>query len=425
MTPDTLVPFRWPRSWDQASHLNLLARSPINCLVVDAGAGPVADAARAAGKTVLAEASLGGAALSKINWAAAGPRVVLNDLFWPRMRLAQRGTADDADAGPTGAPWIDSNSWVARLAAVRAPGASLWLDFAPDPKEPPPEQAGYITAIADTAAASARWIVTLDETLAKAVAAGNVEAVKKWSGIVSALTFFEERRQWARWDPWGPVGVLSSFAGDDEYMGHEVLNLAARRNLLYRVLDRKMPATQRLEGLRAVLYVDTEAPEPALVAKLRTFAEAGGLLIAPLAAGKLFPAGKPLTCAVDGYALRSVGKGRIAAATREWDDPYFLAADVHSLVSRKNDPVRVFNGRSLWLHYSVAPKQAAALLQLVSFSSRMNQTVSLAPAQPWRSAAFYSVGAAEPKTLNAVDVDGRPEFHLPPFSWYAALEFKS
>jgi hypothetical protein len=392
---------------------------------LETAAGTIAEAARAAGKTVLETKSLAAATLSKINWSAAGSRVVINDLFWPRMKLAQRGQGDDSDAGPTGAPWIDSNSWVARLAAVRAPSASVWLDFEPDPKEAPPELPGYVTAIADSAAAGARWIVTLDETLAKALAAGNAEAMKKWDGIVSSLGFFEARREWARWDPWGPVGVLSSFAGDDEYMGHEVLNLAARRNLLYRVLDRKMPATQRLEGLRAVLYVDTEAPEPALVSRLRAFAEAGGMLIVPAAAGKLFPPGKPLSCAVDGYALRSAGKGRIAAATREWDDPYFLAADVHSLVSRKNDPVRVFNGRSLWLHYAVAPKQTAALLQLVSFSSRTNQTVSLAPAQPWRTAMFHAFGSAEPKPLNAVEVDGRPEFHLPPFSNYAALEFRS
>ena len=403
----------------------VLARSPINCLIVEAGAGPIAEAARGAGRTVLETRSLAAAPLSKINWGAAGSRVVISDLSWPRMKLARRGGGDDSEAGPTGAPWIDSNSWVARLAAVRAPGKPIWLDFKPDPKEPPPAEAGYVTAIADAAAAGARWIVTLDEALAKGLAAGNAEASRSWGGIVSALAFFEARREWARWDPWGPVGVLSSFAGDDEYMGQEVLNLAARRNLLYRVLDRKVPDTHRVEGLRAVLYVDSQPPAPALKAKLSAFAESGGLLILPPEVGKLFPPGKPLPCAVAGYRQQAAGKGRVAVATQDWDDPYFLAADVHSLVSRKHDPVRLFNGRSLWMHYSIEPKRQAALLQLVSFTSRANQSVSLAPTRPWRTAAMHTIGTGEPRILNAVDVDGHPEFQLPPFSWYVALEFKS
>ena len=114
----------------------VLARSPINCLIVEAGAGPIAEAARADGKTVLETNSLAAAPLSKINWGAAGSRVVISGLFWPRMKLSRRGGGDDSEAGPTGAPWIDSNSWVARLAAVRAPGKPVWLHFEPDPKEP-------------------------------------------------------------------------------------------------------------------------------------------------------------------------------------------------------------------------------------------------------------------------------------------------
>ena len=114
----------------------VLARSPINCLIVEAGAGPIAEAARADGKTVLETNSLAAAPLSKINWGAAGSRVVISGLFWPRMKLSRRGGGDDSEAGPTGAPWIDSKSWVARLAAVRAPGKPVWLHFEPDPKEP-------------------------------------------------------------------------------------------------------------------------------------------------------------------------------------------------------------------------------------------------------------------------------------------------
>ncbi len=205
-----------------------------------------------------------------------------------------------------------------------------------------------------------------------------------------------------------------------------MLNLAARRNLLYRILDRSMPASQKLDGLRAVLYVDDGQPDAGLKARLVAFARAGGLLIVPRALASQFPAERPRQCPVAGYELRTFGKGTLAAATVDWDDPYFLAADVHSLVSRRNDPVRLFNGRSLWAHYSIpAAGTTAALLQLVSFANRPSQTVSVASARPWRSAALHVMGSGTPIVLEPHKVEALTEFNLPPFSYYAAVEFQA
>ena len=145
----------------------------------------------------------------------------------------------------------------------------------------------------------------------------------------------------------------------------------------------------------------------------------------PRALAAQFAGGKPVPCPVGGYDLRSLGKGQLATATREWDDPYFLAADVHSLVSRRNDPVRLFNARSLWGHYSVAADGHRALLQLVGFTSRPNDSVSIGLPRPWRSVAMYQTESEAPAMLGAVTVEGRREIHLPAFTHYAAVEFRS
>jgi hypothetical protein len=97
---------------------------------------------------------------------------------------------------------------------------------------------------------------------------------------------------------------------------------------LYRVLDRSNPASQKLEGLRGVLYVDSDPPSAGLKAQLDAFARTGGLLIVPHALAAEFSGGKPAPCPVAGYDLRLLGKGLLATAAREWEDPYFLAADV-------------------------------------------------------------------------------------------------
>jgi hypothetical protein len=406
--------------------LGSFSQNPINCLIFEslAAAKPIADAARAAGLTVLEWNSLGAAPLDEVKWDSPAPQTVITGLEWPRMKMAARRSAD-VDAGPTGAPWIDSNTWVARLAAVRAPHRPVWLGFELAKGDPAPGEAAYNIAIADSAATGARWMVSLDDHLTKGIPAGNAEALKIWRSIGAALAFFEKHRDWAAWEPWGSIGILSSFAGKDEFLGQEVLNLSARRNLLYRVVDRSAPASHKLEGLRAVLYVDSDSPSPALKAKLDAFVRAGGLLIIPHALASEFAGGRPIPGPVAGYDLRSLGKGSLAVAARNWDDPFFLAADVHSLVMRRNDPVRLFNARSLWQHYSVAPDGRASLLQLVGFTGRPNQSVSIAPARPWRSAALYTIGCSAPAVLEPIQVEGRPEFHLPAFSHYAALEFRS
>jgi hypothetical protein len=425
-SPDKLVPFRWPSAWTDPALLRLFADSPINCVLFESlgSAGSVVEPARRAGLAVLEWNSLGAAPLDEIQWKSAAPQTVITGLVWPRIKMSAKATAE-IEAGPTGAPWIDSNTWVARLAAVRAPHRPVWLSFEPAKDDPVPGEAEYSIAIADSAASGARWIVSLDESLRKGLPIGNAYAGKIWRSILSALAFFEKHRDWNSWDRSGPVGILSSYAGNDQFMGQELLNLAARRNLLYRVLDRLTPNSQKLDGLRAVLYLDSDMPNAELKAKLDEFARAGGLLIVPRSVAAQFVGEKSVPCQVAGYDVRSFGRGRVAASTRDWDDPFFLAADLHNLVGRRNDPVLLFNGQSLWEHYSTPAGGRAALLQLVSFTSRPKESVSMIPARPWRSAAFYTLGSATPATLEPVRVQGRPEFHLPAFSYYGALEFRS
>jgi len=422
---DHLVPFRWPSVWSDPALLRLFAASPINCLLFESlsAARPVVEAARAAGLTTLEWSSLGAAPLEQVEWDSAASQTAITGLVWPRIKISKGES--DVDAGPTGAPWIDSNSWVARLAAVRAPNRPVWLGFELAKDDPTPDLATYNIAIADSAASGARWMMALDEGLRKGLPAGNADAVKTWRGILATLAFFEKRRQWAAWERWGSIGILSSFAGKDEFMGQELLNLAARRNLLYRVLDRAHPASQKFEGLPAALYVDSEPPSAELKAKLDAFARSGGMLIVPHALAAQFPGEAPVATQVAGYEVKSLGKGSVAAATRDWDDPFFLAADVHNLVKRRNDPVALFNARSLWEHYSVAPEGRGALLQFVAFTSRPTESVSVAPAKAWRSAAMHTIGSDAPAILEPAKVEGRMEFHLPPFSWYTAVEFRS
>jgi hypothetical protein len=140
----------------------------------------------------------------------------------------------------------------------------------------------------------------------------------------------------------------------------------------------------------------------------------------------MFKAGRPMDCAVAGYEMRALGKGSLAAATRDWDDPFRVAVDAQNLVSRRYDPIRLFNGASNRTHYSVAPDGQTSLVQLVSFATRPPANLmSLRMERPHRSVALYTLDSADPVPLRAVRVEGKPEYQLPQFFSYAALEVKA
>jgi hypothetical protein len=425
LSADQVIPFRWPAGWTDPRLVSLLEGGPVNCVLFDgAPAQPLAEAVRKAGLVVREWSTLAAAPLGETKWNSSDPILAITDVAWPRIKPQARGGGAQAVSGPTGVPWIDSTSWVARLAISRAPGKQIWLGFTP-PQDAPPSEAAYQVAIADCAATTARWMISLHPALGAGLAAGNADALKTWRSMLDTLSFFEKRRAWRSYTHDGPLGIVSTFAGTNEFLGTEVLNLAARRNLLYRVIDRSAIASADLTGLRAVLWLDPERPSPTLVDKLANFAKAGGLLIAQRKAVVDFKAGNVLDCPVTGYELRAFGKGTLAAPLRDWDDPYWVAVDVHNLVSRRHDPIRMFNASSLWVHNSVAPRGQGSLVQLVNFTGRPGGSVSLRIQKPHRSVAIYTLESGGPQPLKPVQVEKTMEYYLPAFSVYAALEVAS
>ena len=215
-SPNQLVPFRWPSGWT-AANLSLLAGGPINCLLLDTFEHPVAEPARGAGLVVREWGSLGAAPLAKTRWDAGAPIVALTEVAWPQIKPVVRGA--NAESGPTGVPWIDSTSWVSRLAASRAPSKQIWLAFDP-PGDLVLGAAAYRLAIADCAATGARWAISLDPKLAAALASGDAQALAAWRQMNDTLAFFEKRAAWRSYRVQGPLGRDFHLLGSQRIHGH-------------------------------------------------------------------------------------------------------------------------------------------------------------------------------------------------------------
>src|SRR5262249_55158168 len=154
------------------------------------------------------------------------------------------------------------------------PETAIWVD-APPASELRITAAAYTLAFADSAAHGGRWVISLDDSLAAGLAARKSESLESWKQLHAAARFFAERKAWAGYSPAATAAVVSDFAGANEFMGQELLNLLARGGLHYRIVRKDIAQAAAFEGLRAVIYADEEPPAPELRRRVLDFVRAG------------------------------------------------------------------------------------------------------------------------------------------------------
>ena len=457
-------------AWVRPSALELLKDTPINCLIVDWADGrpedsaqqqalkPLLEAGRKLGISFVGKLALkgsAGAAVSaaraaglsavicedasaqhsdlpailqfprdKAAWETASTIFCATENVWPGLNL-QTMNGDTAVAGPTGIPWVNSNAWFSLLARELAPGNILWLDFDPPAASNLLHPAAYALAVADSYAYGSRWIISLDDKLRAALPNGNSQAKAVWERLCEAVAFFESHKEWQAFKSQGILVIISDFRGDNAYLGGEVLNLLNRRQVQFRIIERakSQPA---LEGLKAILWLDNQKPSAERQAELVDFVQRGGLVIAAAYWGT--PEVKPIEKDPSlRYKLYNVGKGQIAVADEGFQDPYQVAVDAHLLVSRRNDPVRLYNPQTTNCHSSgesVSPHKGKRLVQVLNYSSEPAADVALWVNDRVDSARLWQFGAAEARALGGRPASPGTEFDLPPVSVYCALEFE-
>ena len=457
--------------WTAPESLDLLRGTPINCLIVPWAAGvaedeeqqrqlqPLLARARALGLEVVGRVeppadpknsatrghALGLSALAlpplpetalalpviewaerdKINWNASSATVALSDSVWPGIRgnAGRNGTA--AIAGPTGIPWLDSNAWLIQWARRRCESKGLWLAFEPAQTESALAAESYLLALADTESCGARWIVSLDDSFRSALSSQQATALERWKEITGAIAFFRSRSAWSELHPKAALGIATGAAEADVATQGEILNLLARRQVPFRILGKSLWRAAETQDLVAILCSDTNPPDPTQRGVLLKFAEHGGLLIVPNTWER--PDGALVSHDLeDDYALVRVGNGRMAWARGSWQDPYRVAEEVHLLMSRRNDLVRLGNGASMSVCCTGSSDGRMMLVQLVSFDRRSSRVpVSLWVKPHFRAARLWKLGSSEPMILSAKTEQGGQELSLPPFATYAAVELET
>jgi len=395
-----LIPFRWPKEWADASRLELLKGTPINCLV---GEAPP-------------PFPLGNLQFVKLAKGQSPEGVTVHEGVWPRVLPAS--TKDAAEAGATGAAWVDSNAGVIRMAQTLEPGKAVWLDYeAPGGNEVVPLDR-FARAVAEAQAYNAHWIVTLSPPFLEGLEKKSQEAAGAWKRVVAAMNLFQAHPEWRTYEPVAALAVVSSFEGEVQLMSEEFVKLAPRRHLAYRVFRTADLAGVSLDQFKGVIYIEAQPPDGEVRKKLLAFAEAGGLLVSPQG----LVSGEPSEIRI-GYRIHRAGKGRVAMPPEAWYDPYLLMGEVHQLLSHREDVVRVWNGADMNSHFVAPPGQERGVVHLIHYSSGTTQPVTLGFSRPYRRARVYTLDGSRDIQPEAGGLG--IEFPVGEFSSYAAVEVQS
>jgi len=418
--PTDWVPVRWP--WQDAKSLDLLAGSPVNCLLLKTWPAELVSAAGSQGLVTLAVLAPGGDAVaaarqalaakvtgivlegdfpdgaaahvreaagdapvieltarSRIPLGSAAPILGTYQGVWPGISAQDDGAKK---AGPTGSVWIDTNTGFIR--AVRAWGdAAVWIANAPPPKTVIP-CSRYLQVIADAAISGGRWVIALDTDFAARLHGREADATSDWRRIGSLVRYFEAHPEWRRMREEGQLAIVQDPAKGGLLSGG-ILDMIAVKQTPVRPVPRQHLTSESLAGATLAVSVDSEGLTPEQKEVLRNFTRSGGTLLT----------GPP------GWKDPTPNAGSITLEKAELERLNDIWRDVNSMVGRRNLGVRLFNVSSMLSNLLGTADGKTAVVHLVNYSDYPVENVTvhflgdykraslLAPESPDRPLEIY------------------------------------
>jgi len=338
---------------------------------------------------------------------------VLRKAAWPVLALkgVSPGVgklADAATASATGGMWIDSNLWLVRSFRQTAGSRPVWITQSSRPAAP----ADYVKSVVDAVAAGGRWVITLDDSFRSKLLRRDAETVAAWRSMGTYLAFFEEHADWRSFVAYGTVGVILDPTGPNLAHAEECLNLVARRQIPYRVIERSQVGAPALAGLRAVLAFDLAAPTERERKSVLAFAEAGGLVLGGPSWG--------VPPKDQSYTVVSAGAGEVAVYKDAAPDPASVARDLNDLVPTEELGVSVFNAPSVLSYVSISETGSRLLIQLVNYAGLPAESVTIWVTGKFSTARLH-VPASAPVDLAVKRRSTRTEIVIPKLPHYGAL----
>lgn len=409
------VPARWS-SGDPKS-LELLAGTPVNCILLESAnwnadvvkkaagrniatlavlhpGGNLAELAHRAAqlkmKGVVLEGEYEPTAADEVRSALAGSGLVTIELpvrrrirldseypilgtsqgLWPGIEIEHGGTVR---TGPTSNPWIDTNTGFLRFLRA-ATDATLWLGVRPRPKTAyTPER--YQVAIADAALSGARWIVALDDDLDRKLLAGDAHALDDWKRIMACLAYFESKDEWREYRPYSRFALVQD-AGSGGFLSSSLLDMLTVQHTAVRPILTRRLSKESLHGARVVLNVDAESINAEQKQSLEEFVASGGVLVNP----------------PKGWSFPITSEKQLVPDRRQMNQIQGMWEVTYNATARKNFGARTFNTSSVLYNLLATAEAKSLLIHLVNYADFAAETVTVQVLGQWKRARLYRPG---------------------------------
>jgi hypothetical protein len=382
------VPARW-QSGDPKS-LELIAQTPINCLLVERSNWAAAFNQRAADRGIATlgivhpssdaveqarqAVSLGmtGVALEgdfdpKVRIALGDSKIATVELpsrsrmrlgdqtvpvigtyqgVWPGLEIESGGAAKSA---PSGAPWINTNTGFLRF--LRAYSSKpVWIANSPPEKMVIPVQR-YLQSIADAEIAGAHWVLALDDDFNKRLLAGDAKALTDWKLVGAELKFYQSHKEWRALRPRSNLALVEDVASGALLSGG-VLDMIAVKHTPVRPVPNPKLNDEAMKDAKLAVDVDPASLDAAQKETLKNFTRAGGTLLSG-------PPGWKFPMPKDGEI--TLGKDDFAKLDEIWKE-------VNGMTDHKNMGARLFNVSSMLSNLLESPDGKQLILHLVNYT---------------------------------------------------------
>ncbi|MCW5962721.1 MAG: hypothetical protein KIT83_01680 [Bryobacterales bacterium] len=432
------TPARWAPA-DPAT-LSLLAESPINCLVVEEPSWtpaflesarkrgirvlaslppespePIAQKALAAGVDALYAETLASpesaAALEALAAKAGKPFVWLPERVRMPLNLEQGSTSrpvvgtwqglwagvklgheGEAEAAPSGPPWIDTNSGFLRFVrAITPPTQALWLANRPPAAQHVP-LSRYLQAIGDAEMAGARWVLSFQDSFWSELVEGVPATIEAWRRVNAIARFYQQQRALTQLSDYSSLAIVQDVSSGALVSG-SVLDMVESKHIPAMVIPPGFLSKAHDQPLKLLLNIDPQSLSDPEKEAVRGAARRGAMVINGPPQWKLaLPPPEAIIFTDD----------QISQLDEIWKE-------INRVIGRENFAVRLFGAPAMLSNLKASADGKTLVLHLVNYSDYPVEAITVHTAEVFRKATLLTPRGEESPELykhdDAVGID--------------------
>jgi|GEM_PF-765857 len=311
--------------------------------------------------------------------------------LWAGVKLGHEG---EAEAAPSGPPWIDTNSGFLRfLRTIAPPATPIWIANRP-PTDRYTPATRYLQGIGDAAMAGAHWVVSLDGDLWKAMVAGDQKALDTWKRINTLLRFYKQKNVYTQLPDYSNLAIVQDINSGALVSG-SVLDMVESKHIPAIVITPASLPSAKDHKVKLMLNIDPQSLTDAQREEVRGTARRGAMVLNGPPQWKIsLPPPEAITFTED--------------QLKQLDD---IWKEINRVIGRENFAVRIFGAPAMLSNLKAAPNSSERVLHLVNYSDYPVEGITVHTVERIKSAVLLTPnGEFQPEVYDyeegsGIDID--------------------